>query len=395
VAGLAPPPRSAEELEGLVLCTLGEFRALKAWKQRQLLQTAGLGRYTTAELLEALPDTEVAVVEEAAALMAAKKKAGPPLPLAPPPHGKNRKAVKAAAHELHTASRQDNCEFIVGWLRDVHPDFCLAVLEYGGVDGWTALHFASRHGHPRAVALLLEAGASTAAKDDYGNTPSHYAQVYADSDRNAAAHREVLQLLGVTLAPPPPAPPPLAPPPLAPPPPLTGDALQDELGSEAGVALYEKLRGYRYCHAEVEWFQSCFPTPEAFVAQLSREGRQAVVSLMRTSHVAAAPWKALQEHLPNEAGGLRDELDAAHKLNEIDRGPMDRAKLRLLRESRKRDPGMKPLQRLRLVEDAYNQTPEANCDHIIDGTPEIGPPSGMPPVCIKCGVWVSPHTRTR
>lgn len=86
--------------------------------------------------------------------------------------GQNRKAVKAAAGELHTAACQDNCGMIATWLHHVHPDFRLAVLDYGGMDGWTALHFASRHGRPRAAALLLNAGASTAAKDDYSTSSS-------------------------------------------------------------------------------------------------------------------------------------------------------------------------------------------------------------------------------
>lgn len=110
-------------------------------------------------------------------------------------HGQNRRAVKAAAGELHTAACQDDCSMIASWLCSCDPDFRLAVLEYGGLDGWTGLHFASRHGRPRAASLLLDAGASTAAKDDYGKTPIHYAQVYADSDHSAAAHREVLRLL--------------------------------------------------------------------------------------------------------------------------------------------------------------------------------------------------------
>lgn len=110
-------------------------------------------------------------------------------------HGQDRKAVKAAAGELHTAASQDDCGMITAWLHNAHLDFRLAVLEYGGLDGWTALHFASRHGRPRAAALLLDADAPAAAKDDYGKTPSHYAHVYADSDHSAAAHREVLWLL--------------------------------------------------------------------------------------------------------------------------------------------------------------------------------------------------------
>ena len=42
----------AEEFERLLGCTLREFVAMKPWKQRQLIQIAGLGQYTSAELLD-------------------------------------------------------------------------------------------------------------------------------------------------------------------------------------------------------------------------------------------------------------------------------------------------------------------------------------------------------
>jgi hypothetical protein len=48
---VAPPP-SAEELERLLGCRLGDFEGMQAWRQRQLIRMAGLlGQYTTEEIL--------------------------------------------------------------------------------------------------------------------------------------------------------------------------------------------------------------------------------------------------------------------------------------------------------------------------------------------------------
>ena len=62
-----------------------------------------------------------------------------------------------------------------------------ATLAYQGSDGFTALHFAARHGSIGTAALLLRAGADPFCKDQYGRKPHHYAVLYH--------HEELLKVL--------------------------------------------------------------------------------------------------------------------------------------------------------------------------------------------------------
>ena len=54
-----------------------------------------------------------------------------------------------------------------------------AVLAYQGSDGFTALHFAARHGSVATAALLVRNGADAFARDFYGRSPHHYANLCA------------------------------------------------------------------------------------------------------------------------------------------------------------------------------------------------------------------------
>ena len=47
-----------------------------------------------------------------------------------------------------------------------------------GWDKWTALHQAANFGHLESVECLLRFGANPYAKDCYGRTPAHYAEVH-------------------------------------------------------------------------------------------------------------------------------------------------------------------------------------------------------------------------
>ena len=53
--------------------------------------------------------------------------------------------------------------------------------------GFTALHFAARHGAVATVAILVRHGADAFARDFYGCTPHHYASLYL--------HEAVLEIL--------------------------------------------------------------------------------------------------------------------------------------------------------------------------------------------------------
>ena len=67
--------------------------------------------------------------------------------------------------------------FVVLWL-----GFDLqAVIEAGGGDNSTALHFAAWKGKEAVAAQLLQAGASVSAVNDYGSTPMHWAAFYGKS----------------------------------------------------------------------------------------------------------------------------------------------------------------------------------------------------------------------
>lgn len=47
--------------------------------------------------------------------------------------------------------------------------------DWRGIDGWTPLHGAARHGKERNAAILLEAGANARLTDERGSTPLHLA----------------------------------------------------------------------------------------------------------------------------------------------------------------------------------------------------------------------------
>lgn len=70
--------------------------------------------------------------------------------------------LQAVEHWLHSENAKRNLK---------------AVLAFKGSDGFSALHFAARHGSAHVAKLLLAAGADPYAKEEYGKLAHHYAEV--------------------------------------------------------------------------------------------------------------------------------------------------------------------------------------------------------------------------
>ena len=113
-------------------------------------------------------------------------------PPAEPPVDKQQlqlwRSTKGAARWLEQAACKDDAAGVRIWLDTPEARrLQQAVLAARGSDGFTALHFACRHGAAEMAALLVGAGADAFAKDSYGKLPHHYATIYQ--------HTAVLQAL--------------------------------------------------------------------------------------------------------------------------------------------------------------------------------------------------------
>jgi len=98
------------------------------------------------------------------------------------------RSTKGAARWLERAACKDDAAGVRMWLDTPEARrLQQAVLAARGSDGFTALHFACRHGAAEVAALLVGAGADAFAKDSYGKLPHHYATLYQ--------HTAVLQAL--------------------------------------------------------------------------------------------------------------------------------------------------------------------------------------------------------
>ena len=77
--------------------------------------------------------------------------------------------VAELLYPLHKAARAGDREGIHSWL-DRHPE---SIDEQDG-EGKTPLHIAMRYDQPEVAGLLVQLGADTGVKDNYGYPPSHY-----------------------------------------------------------------------------------------------------------------------------------------------------------------------------------------------------------------------------